>query len=93
LKGKHVIPFVLLDMKLMPDRFILIIHTLGFFAVLVPLVYLAPHGDASFVFSDFIDTKETSGYSSGGLAFFVGLLSANLPSIDTLFVPLPHADR
>lgn len=67
--------------KLILCRFILIIHTLGFFAVLIPLVYLAPHSNASFVFKDFIDTSETSGYSSGGLAFFVGLLSTNLPFI------------
>ena len=72
--------------RLLPkiEGFILIIHTLGFFAVLIPLVYLAPHNNASFVFKDWIDTSATSGYGSSGLAFMVGLLSTNLPFIGTL---------
>ncbi|PSS20430.1 hypothetical protein M430DRAFT_34710 [Amorphotheca resinae ATCC 22711] len=69
--------------KILPkiEGFILIIHTLGFFAVLIPLVYLAPHGSAADVFKNFIDAGDTSGYSSGGLAFFVGIISTNLPFI------------
>jgi len=65
----------------MYHRFILIIHTLGFFAVLIPLVYLAPHGSAADVFINFIDPTTTSGYTSSGLAFLVALISTNLPFI------------
>ena len=69
--------------KLLPkiEGFILIIHTLGFFAILIPLVYLAPHGSPSFVFGTFINA---AGWNSNGLAWFVGLISANLPFIGTL---------
>ena len=67
-----------LGAKLLPkiEGFILILHALGFFAIMIPLVYLAPHGSPKFVFATFINS---SGYSSNGLAWFVGLLSANLP--------------
>jgi choline transport protein len=42
---------------------------------------MAPHGDAADVFVNFIDPTDTSGYTSGGLAFFVALISSNLPFI------------
>lgn len=69
--------------KLLPkiEGFILIIHTLGFFAILIPLVHLAPHGSPSFVFGTFINA---AGWNSNGLAWFVGLISANLPFIGKL---------
>lgn len=57
---------------------ILILHTLGFFAILIPLVYLAPHGSPSFVFTEFVNS---AGWSSKGLAWFIGLISTNLPFI------------
>jgi len=59
---------------------ILIIHTLGFLAVLIPMIYLAPHGSPSFVFTEFFNS---AGWGSNGLAFFVGLISTNLPFIGT----------
>ncbi|KAL8695665.1 MAG: hypothetical protein Q9224_003252 [Gallowayella concinna] len=49
---------------------ILIIHILGFFAVMIPLVYMAPHGSASDVFTLFINE---GGWKTNGLSFFVGL--------------------
>ncbi|SLM40531.1 amino acid permease [Lasallia pustulata] len=66
--------------KLLPkiEGFILIIHTLGFFAILIPLVFLAPHGTPSFVFGTFINA---AGWNNNGLAWFVGLISTNLPFI------------
>jgi hypothetical protein len=63
------------------EGFILIVHTLEFFAVLISLVLLAPHGSAADVFINFIDPTDTSGYTSGGLAFMVALISSNLPFI------------
>ncbi|KAL8649564.1 MAG: hypothetical protein Q9210_004328 [Variospora velana] len=49
---------------------ILIIHVLGFFAVLIPLVYMAPHGDAASVFTVFVNQ---GGWPTTGLSFMVGL--------------------
>ncbi|CAO1597488.1 hypothetical protein XANCAGTX0491_001296 [Xanthoria calcicola] len=49
---------------------VLIIHVVGFFCVLIPLVYLAPHGTAKDVFANF---NNGGGWSTDGLAFFVGL--------------------
>lgn len=49
---------------------LLIIYIFGFFGVLVPLVYLGPHSDASFVFTTFINN---GGWSSQTLSFFVGI--------------------
>jgi choline transport protein len=49
---------------------ILLIHILGFFAVGITLVYLAPHKSAKEVFATF---GNSAGWSSDGLSFFVGL--------------------
>jgi hypothetical protein len=54
------------------EGFVLIIHIAGFFAILIPLVYLAPHGDTTDVFRTFLNE---GGWSSDGLAFFVGLIT------------------
>ena len=53
------------------EGLILILHILGFFAVLIPLVYMAPHGSASDVFTLFLNH---GGWSTQGLSFFVGLI-------------------
>lgn len=54
------------------EGLILIIHVGGFFGVLIPLVYLAPHSSASIVFKQF----ENGGFwPTQGLAVCVGLLS------------------
>ena len=52
---------------------IFIIHILGFFAVIIPLVYLAPHGSASDVFGLFLNEGK---WSTDGLSFFVGLITS-----------------
>jgi choline transport protein len=51
---------------------VLIIHVLGFFAVLVPLWVLAPRSSPKAVFTEFLNL---GGWSSNGLSFMVGLLS------------------
>ncbi|RDW82675.1 amino acid transporter I-2 [Coleophoma cylindrospora] len=56
----------------------LAIHVIGFFAILIPLVKLAPHGSPSSVFSEF---GNLGGFKSDGLAWFVGLISTNLPFV------------
>ena len=57
---------------------ILVLHTLGFFAVLIPLVVLAPKSSPKEVFTEFTNL---AGWNSNGLAWFVGLISSNLPFI------------
>lgn len=54
------------------EGLILIIHIVGFFGILIPLVYMAPHGSAADVFTTF---GNAGGWSSNGLAFFVGLVT------------------
>lgn len=69
-----------LTARLLPkiEYFFLTIHTVGFIAVLVPLLVLAPKAAASSVFREFTNA---AGWSSNGLAWFVGLISGNLPLI------------
>ncbi|EFX03461.1 amino acid permease [Grosmannia clavigera kw1407] len=56
----------------MVEGMVLVVHVLGFFAVLIPLWVLAPRSTAGDVFGTFANL---GGWSSTGLAFFVGLLS------------------
>ena len=53
------------------ESFILILHVLGFFAILIPLVYYAPHGSASDVFTIFLNQGH---WQTQGLSFMVGVL-------------------
>lgn len=53
------------------EGLILILHILGFFAILLPLTVLGPHGDAKFVFSTFANQ---GGWPTQGLSFFVGMI-------------------
>ena len=52
------------------ELMVLIIHVMNFFAILIPLIYLAPHSTAKDVFATF---GNSGGWSSGGLSFFIGL--------------------
>ncbi len=54
------------------ESLILVIHIGGFFGVLIPLVYTAPHGSASEVFGQF---ENAGGWSTQGLSFFVGIVT------------------
>lgn len=49
----------------------MILHILGFFAILVPLVYFADHGSAEEVFSTYLNE---GGWPTYGLSFMVGTL-------------------
>lgn len=51
------------------ETFILIVHILGFFAILIPLLYMGPHGDASEVFTVF---NNFGGFQTQGLSVMVG---------------------
>ncbi|KAG9236192.1 putative GABA permease [Amylocarpus encephaloides] len=48
---------------------ILILHIFGFFAILIPMVYLGPHGDSS-LFTSFVNA---GAWPTQGLSFMVGL--------------------
>ncbi|KAJ9142926.1 Amino acid permease [Pleurostoma richardsiae] len=56
----------------MVEGMVLIIHVLGFFAVLIPLWVLAPRNSAKEVFTEFLNL---GGWQTTGLSFMVGLLS------------------
>ena len=56
------------------EIFILVLHVVGFFAVLIPVVHLAPHkASAHDVFTQF---SNDGGWSTQGLSFFVGLVGS-----------------
>ena len=55
----------------MLEGLILIIHVLGFFAIMIPLVYLSSHGSSSTVFTTLVDG---GGWGSRGLSFWVGII-------------------
>lgn len=65
---------------------ILLLHVLGFFGILVPLVYLAPHSSPSAVFTAF---NNGGGWSTDGLSFFVGLSSSIFSFIGDSFGSVP----
>lgn len=52
------------------ESVLLVVYLVSFVGVLVPLVYLAPHGSARDVFATFLNG---GGWSSQGLSFFVGI--------------------
>jgi len=57
--------------KILPgiEGVVLILHIVGFFAILIPIVHLAPISSNAFVWSQFTNR---SGYSSSGLSWFIG---------------------
>ena len=48
----------------------IIVYVCGFFAILIPVVWLAPHGDAHFVFRTF---ENGGDWQTQGLSFMIGL--------------------
>ena len=54
------------------EAMMLLFHVLGFFGILIPLVYLSPHQHAEFVFANFLNLGN---WNSKGLSFFVGLIT------------------
>ncbi|XXH02250.1 hypothetical protein Hte_008619 [Hypoxylon texense] len=54
------------------EGFILYLHVIGFFAVIIPLLYLAKRVDATTVFTQW---SNDGGWPTMGLAFFVGIIT------------------
>ena len=70
------------------ETLVLALHVMGFFAILVPLVYLAPHGTAKDVFATF---GNSGGWPSTGLSFFIGLTTSMFAFIGkNLITPSPE---
>ncbi|CAI6096297.1 unnamed protein product [Clonostachys chloroleuca] len=72
-----------------------ILHVAGFFAILVVLGCMAPKNSASEVFTEFVNR---SGWSSDGISWLVGLLSAVYPFLGYdaachLAEEMPNASR
>ncbi|KAL8949944.1 MAG: hypothetical protein Q9222_003993, partial [Ikaeria aurantiellina] len=55
------------------DGLILILHVVGFFAILISLTYLAPHARAQDVFETFINA---GGWNTQAYSFFIGFVGA-----------------
>ena len=53
------------------EGMILVIHILGFFAILIPLVYMSEHKTNQEVFQEFLNGGD---FPSQGLSWFVGML-------------------
>lgn len=54
------------------EGLVLIAHLVGFFGILIPMVYLAPHNDPSMVFTTFLNER---GWPNQALSFLVGFPS------------------
>ena len=67
--------------RLLPkiEAMVLIVHVVGFFGILIPLVYFAPHGSTRDVFANF---QNSGGWSTTGLSFFIGLTTSMLTFTD-----------
>lgn len=72
------------------ETMVLIIHVMGFFGILVPLVYLAPQGNAGDVFATLSDS---GGWSSDGLSFFIGLSTSMFAFIGNAPADSPSTDQ
>ena len=61
--------------RLLPsiEAIVLIVHIIGFFGILIPLIFIAPKGSVSDVFETFINS---GGWGTDGLAFFIGSIQS-----------------
>ena len=60
---------------------LLVLHIVGFFAVLIPLLTLGPKGDPKEVFTTFFNL---GGWSSQGLSFCIGIMGSVFAFVGTL---------
>lgn len=58
----------------------LVLHVIGFFAILIPLTILAPHGSAHDVFAVF---SNSGGFQTEGVSFFVGIITSVFAFVGT----------
>ena len=64
--------------RLLPkiEGFILVVHTLGFFAIILPLIFFGEHRDASTIFDEFLNA---GGLPTKGVSFMVGIVGTAFP--------------
>ena len=64
--------------RLLPrvEGVILVVHILGFFAVILPLIFFGTHNDASEVFGTFMNRGNLP---TQGLSFMVGIVGTAFP--------------
>ncbi|CAD6588414.1 MAG: hypothetical protein ASARMPRED_003557 [Alectoria sarmentosa] len=62
------------------ETLILILHIVGFVAILMPLVYLAPHSSPQLVITEFVNAR---GWPTQGLSFFVGIVGSVVAFLGT----------
>ncbi len=64
--------------RLLPrvEGFILVVHILGFFGVILPLIFFGQHQDASELFGTFLNKGD---FPTKGLSFMVGLIGTAFP--------------
>ena len=55
------------------ESLVLVIHILGFFAIIIPVTILRQKGDVSDVFTQF---QNLGGWPTQGLSFMIGILGA-----------------
>ncbi|CAD6576756.1 MAG: hypothetical protein ASARMPREDX12_007997 [Alectoria sarmentosa] len=55
------------------ESLVLVLHIVGFFAILIPLTHLAPHASARDVFKTFLNA---GGWDTQAYSFFIGLVGA-----------------
>lgn len=60
--------------KLLPriETVLLVVHILGFFGIMIPLVYMSDHRSKEEVFLQFLNS---GGFDTQGLSWFVGMTS------------------
>ena len=63
--GVHVFPYI--------ETLALVLYVFYFFALLVPLVYLAPQSSPSFVFQTF---ENSGGWENPGISWCIGLVTS-----------------
>ncbi|KFA69706.1 hypothetical protein S40285_08105 [Stachybotrys chlorohalonatus IBT 40285] len=53
------------------EGLILVLHILGFFAILIPLVTLGPHGNTTEIFTTWVNN---GGWQTQGISFMIGMM-------------------
>ena len=73
--------------RLLPkiESLILVVHILGFFAIILPLIFFGQHQDASEVFGTFLNNGKLP---TKGLSFVVGIVGTAFPFLGKFVVCL-----
>lgn len=67
------------------EGLILILHIIGFFVIMIPLVILGPHNDTADVFNTWLNG---GGWPTQGVSFFVGLIGNVFAFVGMIVLPI-----